>query len=89
MTGHYEHTFDRRSDTGPFDIIGDVHGCADELEALLEQLGYEVTWPAPGLPPVTSTPAGRRAIFVGDLCGRPAKWLKLVLLYEAGGQSRP
>jgi protein phosphatase len=26
---------DKRSDDGPFDIIGDVHGCADELEALL------------------------------------------------------
>src|SRR6202042_3256203 len=26
---------DRRDDSGPFDIIGDVHGCADELEALL------------------------------------------------------
>ncbi|MFQ5696459.1 MAG: AAA family ATPase, partial [Terriglobia bacterium] len=27
---------------GPFDIIGDVHGCFDELVALLEKLGYEV-----------------------------------------------
>ncbi|MEO6794212.1 MAG: metallophosphatase, partial [Mycobacterium sp.] len=26
-----------------YDIIGDVHGCADELEALLAQLGYEST----------------------------------------------
>src|SRR5262245_40687877 len=25
---------------GPFDIIGDVHGCFDELVALLKQLGY-------------------------------------------------
>jgi protein phosphatase len=25
---------------GPFDIIGDIHGCGDELEALLQQLGY-------------------------------------------------
>jgi protein phosphatase len=32
----------RRWDHGPFDIIGDVHGCADELEDLLEQLGYVV-----------------------------------------------
>ena len=30
----------RKSDHGPFDIIGDVHGCADELEALLGELGY-------------------------------------------------
>ncbi|BAY21080.1 metallophosphoesterase [Calothrix sp. NIES-2100] len=25
---------------GPFDIIGDIHGCGDELETLLQQLGY-------------------------------------------------
>ena len=31
---------DRTSEHGPFDIIGDVHGCADELEELLRQLGY-------------------------------------------------
>src|SRR5580692_2201012 len=31
---------DKRTDHGPFDIIGDVHGCADELEQLLERLGY-------------------------------------------------
>lgn len=30
---------DKRDDTGPFDIIGDVHGCAGELEALLRRLG--------------------------------------------------
>ena len=43
---------DRRDEHGPFDIIGDVHGCCDELEALLEQLGYErvgaVRRPVPG-----------------------------------------
>ena len=26
---------------GPFDIFGDAHGCADELESLLTQLGWE------------------------------------------------
>lgn len=31
---------DRRGETGPFDVIGDVHGCCDELEALLDRLGY-------------------------------------------------
>ncbi|MBM4299257.1 MAG: polynucleotide kinase-phosphatase, partial [Deltaproteobacteria bacterium] len=30
----------RRHEHGPFDIIGDVHGCCDELELLLEKLGY-------------------------------------------------
>ena len=31
---------DARRESGPFDIIGDVHGCADELEELLAKLGY-------------------------------------------------
>src|SRR5437016_4609225 len=32
---------DRRAETGPFDIVGDVHGCFDELAELLGRLGYE------------------------------------------------
>ena len=32
----------RQEETGPFDIIGDVHGCYEELRTLLEQLGYQV-----------------------------------------------
>jgi hypothetical protein len=28
---------------GPFDIIGDVHGCFDELHALLAKLGYQIS----------------------------------------------
>ena len=46
--------------TGPFDIIGDIHGCAAELEALLGKLGY-----ADGV-----HPEGRTAVFVGDLVDR-------------------
>ncbi|MEU6545165.1 polynucleotide kinase-phosphatase [Streptomyces sp. NPDC046859] len=46
--------------TGPFDIIGDVHGCASELEALLGKLGY-----VDGV-----HPEGRTAVFVGDLVDR-------------------
>ena len=39
-TIRYERLFnDRRDLTGPFDIIGDVHGCRAELEALLLRLG--------------------------------------------------
>src|SRR5687767_10965779 len=33
----------RKWDHGPFDIIGDVHGCYDELVALLNRLGYDTT----------------------------------------------
>jgi protein phosphatase len=64
---------DRTAETGPFDLIGDVHGCADELEALLKQLGYVATEvpPEPGWSPLGYVhPAGRKAVFVGDLVDR-------------------
>ena len=35
---------DFRDAHGPFDVIGDVHGCREELEALLTELGYTVTF---------------------------------------------
>ncbi|WP_296614596.1 polynucleotide kinase-phosphatase [Sphingomonas sp.] len=59
---------DRRDELGPFDIIGDVHGCADELETLLRDLGYAVAWD--GKRVTVTPPEGRRAIFVGDLVDR-------------------
>ncbi|MET9446563.1 polynucleotide kinase-phosphatase [Streptomyces cinerochromogenes] len=46
--------------TGPFDIVGDIHGCSAELEALLAKLGY-----TDGV-----HPEGRTAVFVGDLVDR-------------------
>ncbi|WP_069761776.1 polynucleotide kinase-phosphatase [Streptomyces sp. LUP47B] len=46
--------------TGPFDIVGDIHGCALELESLLGKLGY-----IDGV-----HPNGRTAVFVGDLVDR-------------------
>jgi protein phosphatase len=57
---------DRRSDHGPFDIVGDVHGCADELIGLLTELGYDVHPDGTG----AHHPGGRRALFVGDLVDR-------------------
>ncbi|MBP6013907.1 MAG: polynucleotide kinase-phosphatase [Alphaproteobacteria bacterium] len=60
---------DRRDQTGPFDIIGDVHGCADELETLLATLGYQLTWGAEREVRVEA-PHGRTAVFVGDLGDR-------------------
>ena len=59
---------DRRADKGPFDVIGDVHGCADELEALLARLGYVVAWQ--GKEVTISHPEGRKLVFVGDLVDR-------------------
>ena len=59
---------DRRDLEGPFDIIGDVHGCYDELVGLLTQLGYTVTDGADG--PRVQAPPGRTAVFLGDLIDR-------------------
>jgi len=53
---------------GPFDIIGDVHGCYEELTTLLAQLGYGLQDEAEGARAIP--PDGRRAIFVGDLVDR-------------------
>jgi protein phosphatase len=54
-----------QTDHGPFDIVGDVHGCCDELEELLRLLGYVVdeagAW---------RHPDGRRPVFLGDLVDR-------------------
>lgn len=64
----------KKDQTGPFDIFGDLHGCADELRALFAQLGWErhavETPEAPWGDEYWRHPAGRRAIFVGDLVDR-------------------
>jgi diadenosine tetraphosphatase ApaH/serine/threonine PP2A family protein phosphatase len=83
---------DRRHERGPFDIIGDVHGCADELVELLGQLGYRVSLVGDGearrahvLPP-----PGRRAAFIGDLVDRGPKSpdvLRLVMSMVAEGSA--
>lgn len=59
--------------TGPFDIVGDIHGCFDELIVLLEKLEYQienVDYSTDSLGFKVSHPTGRRAIFVGDLVDR-------------------
>ena len=61
---------DRRDDSGPFDVIGDVHGCRAELEELLAALGYALARDDAGRPVDAVHPAGRRALFLGDLVDR-------------------
>src|SRR5262249_51750047 len=61
---------DRRDDHGPFDIIGDVHGCARELQTLLTKLGYRIEWRGGGRAVDVIPPSGRKAVFVGDLVDR-------------------
>jgi len=76
---------------GPFDIIGDVHGCFDELVDLLTKLGYSIEAQSNGATPQTysvTPPEGRKAVFLGDLVDRGPKIpevLRLVMgMVEAG-----
>src|SRR5882672_8671213 len=64
---------DKRDIKGPFDIIGDVHGCFNELSELLTKLGYVIQ----RIPEdqtnygfEVAAPTGRTAIFLGDLVDR-------------------
>jgi protein phosphatase len=73
----------RKTEHGPFDLIGDVHGCCAELELLLAELGYvdeERPGDFPDGGPVYRHPEGRRAIFVGDLVDRGPRILDAVRL---------
>ena len=74
---------DKRDEPGPFDIIGDLHGCCDELEALLAQLGYvpvslddHPLWGNRSF----RHPAGRKAVFLGDLVDRGPRILDTLRL---------
>ncbi|HVK68176.1 MAG TPA: polynucleotide kinase-phosphatase [Polyangium sp.] len=80
---------DRRDEHGPFDIIGDVHGCCDELEALLEDLGYTVEWDAAAGPHGVrvTPPPGRRIIFLGDLVDRGPRIVDVLRLVMTAVQS--
>jgi protein phosphatase len=75
----------RKDEHGPFDIIGDVHGCYDELHALLTELGYEINSHYEA-----RHPEGRKAVFLGDLVDRGPKIpevLKLVMTMTDYGQA--
>jgi len=61
---------DRRHEHGPFDAIGDLHGCRSELESLLVKLGYALERDVSGRAVDAVHPEGRRAIFLGDLVDR-------------------
>lgn len=61
---------DHRDVHGPFDVIGDVHGCRAELERLLGELGYELRHDDEGRPVGAVPPPGRKAVYVGDLVDR-------------------
>jgi polynucleotide kinase-phosphatase len=60
---------DLRAEMGPFDVIGDVHGCLGELEDLLSALGYVIERTG-SVAIGAAHPSGRRAVFLGDLVDR-------------------
>ena len=79
------------SEAGPFDIIGDVHGCYPELLALLSKLGWR------DLEGYTASTLGynnagntRKVVFLGDLTDRgpnSAGVLRLVMGMVMSGQA--
>jgi protein phosphatase len=71
----------KKTETGPLDIIGDIHGCFDEMVLLLRKLGYGVTETADGYG--LAHPEGRKAVFVGDLVDRGPKTPDVVRLVMA------
>src|SRR5437764_9620432 len=75
---------DKRQEHGPFDIIGDVHGCCDELEGLLQLLGYRATTLEADSPTwgnrAYAHAEGRKAVFVGDLVDRGPRVVDTVRL---------
>ena len=79
---------DRRDETGPFDIVGDIHGCFDELEELLSKLGYKVVRAGSNFTLVQ--PSRRKLIFLGDLVDRGPRIpdvLRLVMSAVGFGQA--
>jgi len=53
---------------GPFDIVGDVHGCLDELLALMASLGYQVDRQGREFEVIPLQ--GRTLVLAGDLANR-------------------
>ena len=80
---------DLTDQSGPFDVIGDIHGCRDELEALLDTLGYRIGRDVDGRA-VGAHAENRRAIFLGDLVDRGPDTpgvLRLVMGMVAAGDA--
>lgn len=75
-------------DAEKIDVIGDIHGCFDELAELLRKLGYEID-EKNGL--IAGSPEGRTLVFLGDFTDRgpePVKVLKLAMDAVKSGRAR-
>ena len=68
----------RKAERGPFDVIGDLHGCFDELVALLATMGWEVR-SGEGRFHVRH-PEGRKLVFLGDLVDRGPRIIDVLQL---------
>ena len=88
----------KKSESGPFDIVGDLHGCFDELVDLLRELGYSIAEPGPDAAegdlevtaPTDADGRVRKLVFVGDLVDRGPKSpavLRLVMRLVAEGKA--
>lgn len=76
---------DLRHIAGPFDIIGDIHGMTDELERLLEELGWTCSWKGEGESRTVelSHPEGRKLVFIGDATDRGPRSLDALRIVRA------
>lgn len=84
---------DKRHWNGPFDIIGDIHGCFDELIELLQSLDYTISYLGPSLHEAYALSVkhheGRKLLFLGDLCDRgPLNHLVLRLVMDSVDQGQ-
>ena len=80
---------DRTWESGPFDVIGDIHGCLDELLLLFDRLGYTVD-ASNSSRPLVRHPDGRKPVFLGDLVDRGPKTpdvLRLVMEMVGAGSA--
>ncbi len=76
----------RRHEHGPFDIIGDVHGCFDELVVLLNTLRYEIKTDD-NIKFTVQHPEGRKVVFLGDIIDRGPKIVEVLRLIMSMVQS--
>jgi len=85
---------DLRGQRGPFDIVGDIHGCFEELSDLLGRLGYALGEDPAALDGLggyrVSHPHGRKLVLLGDFTDRgpyPVETLKLAISAHDAGQA--
>lgn len=84
----------KKEEHGPFDIIGDIHGCFEELKELLQRMDYRIDEIYDenngGIDYKVTPPNRRKVIFLGDLVDRGpgiVEVLKLVMAMVRDGSA--